>query len=387
MIGRLLAATTMLALVGVAQADGGDARIERTDGSMTRGTLLAVDAKTVAIAKTDGKASLPLSEVRRVVLDQTTKAAAAPTVTVTLVDGGVLSGTGVTQKEGVVIVASTDGDTTVPAERVKRLAWMTAGEGEPAWVSGLPPEPGSDLLVVNREGRHEFVECAVTSLGPDTVTAVLDGEAIPVKRAKVAGIVWLREATPPAGGIVVVVRGGRLQASDVRWTGEGLVLDGVVRMPAASLRSIDFAAGRTVPLATIDPERIDVDPFFAGLRGIPGLASFFAPRTITGATEGGPAVLLVRPRTLLTYRVPADSRRFRARIERDVPATAAAQVDVVLSVDEKEAVRRRIDGSKAGEPVAIDADVGGARRITLTIDFVKGDIGCGLRISGAAFEK
>jgi hypothetical protein len=377
----------MLALVGVAHADTGDTRIERTDGSVTRGSLIAIDGEAVTVTTIDGKSIIPLSDVRRVVLDQTTKAAAAPTVKVSLVDGGGISGIDAIQKEGVVVVTSTDGDTTIPAERVKRIAWMTAGETEPGWASGLPPQPGSDLLVVNREGRHEFVECAVTAVGPDTVTAVLDGETIPVKRAKVAGIVWLREATPPAGGVVVVVKGGRLQASAVRWSPEGFVIDDSIRMPATSLRSIDFAAGRTVPLAAIEPERTDVEPFFGGLQDVPGLGSFFAPRTITPPTGDGPAVLLVRPRTVLTYRVPADSRRFQAHIERDVPATATAQVEVVLTVDDKEAVRRRIDAATAGKPVAIETDVSGARRITLTIDYVKGDIGCGLRISGAAFEK
>jgi hypothetical protein len=377
----------MLTLVGAAQADSGDARIDRTDGSVTRGRLLAIDAEAVTVTTSDGKTTLPLADVRRVVLDQTTKTAAAPTVRVSLVDGGEFSGTDAIQREGVLVLTSTDGAISIPAERVKRIAWTTADEGEPAWLSGLPPQPGSDLLVVNRDGRHEFVECAVASLGADTVSVVLDGETIPVKRAKVAGIVWLREEAPPAGGIVVIVRGGRLQANSVRWSPEGLRVDDRVRIPAASLRSIDFAAGRTVPLASLEPERIDVDPFFGGLRDVPGLASFFAPRTIVAPSGDGPTVLLVRPRTILTYRVPVDSRRFHARIERDVPETAPAQVDVVLTVDDTEVVQRRVDASTARKPVAIDADVSGARRITLTIDFVKGDIGCGLRISGAAFEK
>jgi hypothetical protein len=385
--GCLRLAIAIVTLAGVVHADSGDTRVERTDGRVTRGTLLAIDPDSVTITTAEGPAKLPLADVRRVVLDQTTKAAPAPIVKVLLVDGGELSGTDVTQADGTLVVASSDGEIKVPTERVKRVAWTDPGGAEPAWVSGLPPEPASDLLVVNREGGHEFVECAVTGLGADAVSVVLDGDTIPVKRAKVAGIVWLREQRPPAGGIVVIVRGGRLQASAVRWSPKGFVIDDGIQMPAASLRSIDFAAGRTVPLASIEPERIDFEPFFGGLRDVPGLAAFFEPRTITPPTEDGPSVLLVRPRSVLTYRVPADSRRFHATIERDVPATSTAQVDVVVTVDENEVVRRRIDVAAAAKPLAIDTDVTGARRITLTIDFVKGDIGCGLRISGAAFEK
>jgi hypothetical protein len=385
--GRFLVMSTMLTLASVAHAESGDARVERTDGSVSRGTLLAVDPDAVTITTADAPVKLPLAEVRRVVLDQTTKAAAEPTVKILLVDGGELSGTDVAQADGTLVVASPDGAITLPIERVKRIAWIGAGEADPAWIPGLPPKPGSDLLVVNRETGQEFVECAVTGLGADAVSVVLDGDTIPVKRAKVAGIVWLREQTPPAGGIVVSVRGGRMQASSVRWSPKGFVIDDALRMPAASLRSIDFAAGRTVPLATLEPERVDFEPFFGGLRDVPGVAAFFEPRTITPPTDDGPSVMLVRPRSVLTYRVPADSRRFRARIERDVPATATAQVEAVVMVDDKEVVRRRIDAATAAKPLTIDADVTGGRRITLTIDFVPGDVGCALRISGAAFEK
>jgi hypothetical protein len=216
---------------------------------------------------------------------------------------------------------------------------------------------------------------------------VLDGETIPVNLAKVAGIVWLRERAEPTGGIVVIVKGGRLQAKAVAWSPDGLVIDDVIRMPATSVRAIDYAAGRTVPLVTIEPERVEFEPFFGGLRDTPGLASFFAPRTIMPPSGDGQAVLLVRPRTVLTYRVPADSRRFSARIERDVPATATAQVDVVVMVDDKEAVRRRIDATTVEKPVAVDADVHGCRRLTVMVDFVPSDVGCGLRFTGAAFEK
>ncbi len=387
MTGRGLVTAIVLVLAVSARADDGDARVEQTDGSVTRGTLLAVDTDTVTLTTTDAKQVVPLAKVRRIVLDQTTRAASAPTVKIVLVDGGEVSGTDLLQEGGRIVLTTAQGKLALPAERVRRVAWLAPAETEPAWVAGLPPKPGSDLLVVRREGGAEFVECAIANIGADTISVVLDGETIPVKRAKVAGIEWLRETTEPTGGTVVIVRGGRLQAESVRWSPDGLVLDDSIRIPAASLRSIDYAAGRTVPLATIKAEQVDVEPFFGGLREIPGLVSFFAPRTIVPPSGEGPAVLLVRPQTVLTYRVPADSRRFHARVERDVPATATARIDVVLMIDDTEVFRQRIDAAAAGKPVAIDADVSGSRRVTLTVAFVPGDIGCGVRITGAAFEK
>jgi hypothetical protein len=71
------------------------------------------------------------------------------------------------------------------------------------------------------------------------------------------------------------------------------------------------------------------------------------------------------------------------------PAEAAAAVEVALAIDGREAWRRRLGGTAGDErePVAVDLDVAGARRLTLTIDFVPGDLGCGVRLTGGAFEK
>jgi hypothetical protein len=90
-----------------------------------------------------------------------------------------------------------------------------------------------------------------------------------------------------------------------------------------------------------------------------------------------------------TWRVPAESRRFRVAISRTVPAEAAAAVEVAITVDGQEAWRRRLGGGAGDErePVAIDLDVAGGRRLTLTADFVPGDMGCGVRLTGGAFEK
>ena len=107
------------------------------------------------------------------------------------------------------------------------------------------------------------------------------------------------------------------------------------------------------------------------------------------AADGGLDSLVVRPRTVATWRVPAESRRFRVAISRTVPAEAAAAVEVAITVDGQEAWRRRLGGGAGDErePVAIDLDVAGGRRLTLTADFVPGDMGCGVRLTGGAFEK
>jgi len=385
-----LAAVVLLALAAAAgDQPAGEpvaVRVELADGGVHRGPLQSIDGDEVVIVAAEGRQTWPVAEIRRVVSESTGRAA-PPAVQVGLSDGGTLAGDDFSQLGERAIIAVGSDRIELPAERVQRVAWLAAGETAPAWRGAVPPRPTSDLVVVRREDGPEFVECAVAGVGPESVTVVLDGDTIPVKRAKVAGIEWLRSATPPTGGTVVRVNGGELKAAGVAWSPAGLVLDDAIRLPAGLLRSIDYAAGRTVPLATLEAERVDVEPFFGSLGRIEGLAAFFRPRTVADP-EGGGGTLVVRPRTVASWRIPAAARRLRATLDRDVPAGSPARVLVTLTVDDREVFRRELDAATtAAGPIAIDCDVAAGRRLTLSVESAADDLGCGVRLSAAAFEK
>lgn len=386
--GMLLVAAVAGGLAG-AEPEGLAVRLERVAGEPLRGRLVAIDADAIRIESAAGQETLPLADVRKVVRESIGPASPPAAVLVETTDGGRLAGSDFRQDGQRAILALADGTIELPLDRVRRVAWLAAGQAEPDWIDDLPERPASDLVAVRRDDGHAFVECAVVGVSPDSVTVVLDGETIPVQRAKVLGIEWLRDAAEP-GSTRVAVAGGRLGARRVRWSPEeGLILDDGLRLPPESLREIDFAAGRTTPLADLTPERSSFEPFFGALAAQPGLAAFFAPRVVDDPGGEGPRPLVVRPRTEITWRVPADSRRFRATLERDVPVQATAAVEVALTVDGGEVWRRRLGGPAADgdEPVAIDLELPGSRRLTLRVEFVPEDIGCGVRLVGGAFEK
>ncbi len=363
-------------------------RLERVDGTSLSGNLAGIDDQTVRLVSDGDERTVPVAEIRRLVhAADADPAIPLSAVRLTLNDGGSLAGDDFFQDGERGVVTRDDGRIDLPIARICRAAWPSAGEAEPAWVAGLPRPQTADLVVVRREDGHAFVECAITGISAESVTVVLDGETIPVKRAKILGLAWLREAAEPAG-TVVDVAGGRLHADRIEWSPAGLVLDDDIRLPAPALRAIDYAAGRTTPLADLAAEKTTFEPFFGGLADAPGLAAFLAPRTVPDR-RGEDRVLVARPRTAITWRVPADSRRFRGTLVRDVPAQATAAVDVTVEVDGTERFRRRLGAAAADarEPVPLDLDVSGGRRLTLTIDFVPGDIGCGVRLAEGAFEK
>jgi hypothetical protein len=373
-----------------------EVRVELTDGTTVAGTLEAIDQESVRLAG-DSPRDVPVKDVRRVM-----RVPARPTeamaVRVACRDGARIDGDDVLWDGAPsAVVIRGDERIEVPIDRIVTVNWQprpatgAAGTVDPAWLAALPAEPASDLVAVSRGDDFELVECAITAVSAETVTVILDGERIPVKRGKVLGLAWLRPAAPTAAATQVTIAGGRLAAGSVAWTPRALVLDGVVKVPGHLLESIDYAAGRTVPLVSLPMEQVKAEPFFGGLATVEGMAAFFAPRVVppAGAAKGDPfssgRSLLVRPRTVAVWRVPADSRHFRARVVRAATSETATAVQVSLRLDDQLAWERSLEAAAAVE--AIDIAVVDARRLTLTVDFVSGDMGCPVRFDDAVFEK
>jgi hypothetical protein len=358
--------------------------LERIDGTRLTGALESVDRDGVRLLVDGAAQRLPVSEVRTI-----TRVAAAATaaaaVRVMGSDGSTVTGDDFAWSAAGTLITCGDDRIEMPADRVRLAVWSAAtATGDPEWMAAVPAEPQADVVVVSRGEGFELVECAIEAVAADTVTVVLDGERIPVKRAKVLGLVWVRPAADAASGTRVAIDGGSLTATTVEWSPAGLVLDAAVRLPASVVTSIDFAAGRTVSLVALETEKVTVEPFFGGLATVDGMARFFAPRPVP-APSGDGRSLLVRPRSTAVWRVPADSRRFRATLVRAAAVKSAAAVRVVLRADERTVWEGTLDATTA--EAAIDVDLSAARRLAIEADFVAGGMGCPVRFDAAVFEK
>jgi len=380
---RTVCGGLLVALVAaVAAADPAVvATLEKTDGTTVSGTLVAVSPTAVTLLGADPVA---VTTVRRVVIEG--PVARGPVV-VECADGSTLSGNDFVWEGGAATVSLGGGAVELPMQRVRsvtlRAARAAGNAAPPDWRAVLPEAPQTDLLVVGKpeeEGeRLDVVECAIAAVTADTVTVVLDEERIPVKRPKVVGL-WFLRAPEVGGGTRVDVDGGRLTARTVSWTPQALVVDDAVRLPAALLRSIDYAAGRTVRLATLAAERSETEPFFGTLGRMEGLGAYFAPRFVGPE----PAALVLRPRSHVVWRVPADARRFRTAVAA-APGKLPAGVVVTVLLDDREVFRRRIDDATASP---VDVDVSGGRRLAINVEFpAGGGMGCPLRFTDPVFEK
>jgi hypothetical protein len=90
--------------------------------------------------------------------------------------------------------------------------------------------------------------------------------------------------------------------------------------------------------------------------------------------------------------LPPEGRRFRASIAPAGGGRAVGGCEVVVTVDDREVFRQRIEAvsaeSPAPEGIPIDVDVAGGRRLGVTVDFVSAsDSGCPIRFTSPAVEQ
>lgn len=366
----------------MASESGSVAAIELADGTTASGSIERLGDATVDLVADGKPRSLVTRDVRGI--DWNPPEAAPPRkwpVRIRFVDGSRLAGDDLTVSGKDATVVRDGRPIAIPREAIADADFTEAdpdAASVPSWNAklqegGQDRAAGGDVVVVGSKEGPEFVECAIVAVAPDAVTVLLDDETVRVKRSKVIGLKWLRqqERDPPPGGegprptaSVVELDGGRLVAARVAIDGDAATIDlargGQVRLPAGSLRRIDFAAGRTVSLVSLEPERVEVEPWFGFLASIDGLAAHFRPRPVVlpAAAGGRPREgLRVRPRTTMEWRMPEHARKLAMVLSESSSL-------VTVSLDGREAYRGQ---PSADTPVA--ADIAGARRLTVTVEF------------------
>lgn len=374
--GQSWAVATAAGDSGSAGAAAAEVRVERTDGTVVAGVLESIDARELRLT---GLPAVPVAAVRRVMVGAEAAADRNASRAVTVMGPGLrLTGSDFLWQDRRAVLVHDGGRIELPIDLVRTVGFQpaAAGNADPPWLTAIPEKPSADVVVIARPAEKEgpgfeLVECAITAVDAEQVAVVLDDAPIRVNRAKVAGLHWLRPAAADQGGTQVDVVGGSLRAESVTWNAAGLEINGTVKLPGHLLRTIDYAAGRTVRLATLTAERTTVEPFFGGLLAIEGVDAFFAPRFLAPPAANA-GCLVMRPRTVVVWRVPADSRRFRSRLA-SAAGPAGRSVAVTIRVDDRDVFRSPGAAAPPGAESApgdppIDIDVTNARRLTITVE-------------------
>ncbi|MGD9857075.1 MAG: NPCBM/NEW2 domain-containing protein [Planctomycetaceae bacterium] len=244
-----------------------------------------------------------------------------------------------------------------------------------AWNALLEREPRNDLVIVRKGDALDHVEGVVGTINSDSVSLLLDGQAIPIPRSRVFGVIYAAGGAQTAKPLCRfdLADGQQLVAQSARFEGDGFTVamasDGEVNIAAADVRRIDFSLGKIRALADMEPAAVDYPP---GL--LPELASVWKFRR--GHNSHGEPLLLggrsyddglwIHSGTTLRYRLGREYRRFRGQmgIDEDI-GDCAPQVGVVFRGDGR--VLQEVSVSRGDAVRELDLDVTDVRELEITV--------------------
>ena len=375
---------TLLALVAIAQAQ--PAFEARTlGGEVIAGPLVDVGPKQITIQSAQGSVAIDVGRITGLSAVQVPPSPAArPSLWVRLADGSEVVAADYTATGDRAKIATFDGHVLEPplvgiaAVRFQPQKDAVAGQ----WKALLEARPAGDLLVVRVGNALDSHRGVIADVGDDVVRFELDGEVLPVRRAKVHGLIYYRPAMDGADDAacrIVDVDGSRWAArslvmrdGDLHWT----TMSGVeVTRPAADVIRVDFSQGKVVYLSDVKPESSEWTPYFGADADLEILRSLFAPREDRSLRSGPLQLdgttyakgLAMHSRTTLEYRLPGAFRRFQALVGIDDRARPRGNARLVIRGDGRVLFDATVAGTDPPKP--LDLDISGVRRLSILVDF------------------
>jgi hypothetical protein len=416
-----LAAAMMLSPAAAA-AIGGEVELRPLKSAAVRGTLVAASTEEVALRLGEEVRRWPATQLQELILAPQ-QAPSPAKLWLALRDGSHVAAAAFTSSQGqaqISLAAATTVSLPTRAIRAVRFQTQTPELAE-QWRQIVAAATSSDLVVLRKSStrtieqpdaepmtvvqqsldQHEGTIHGVTE---EVVQFEVEGQRVNVRREKLEGLVFYSRPGPPPPAAVcrlIDTAGSVWLLSEVRWENgqfRGRTVGGLaLTLPEQAVSRLDFSVGNLVWLSELEPE--------GGLPGIsvslqPARMAFpfsrlFAVRTRPPGAEGfrlagqryDQGLWLHSPLTLV-YRVPEGFRWFRALAGIDDSVLAPGPFDLVVLGDGRELFRRTFGGDLPRQPLPLELDLGGVRRLTIVLEPGAGeDLGDQLDLVEARFTK
>ncbi len=352
------------------------------DGRSVAGTLTALSAERATIATNKGPVELPVEKLLFLTAKRPPRDGGIA-ITIELSDGSVVRAkqytmttkeARITLGNGAIVVAPAD------AIRMVRLQQGRAAASA-EWDRLTATKVDSDMLIVLSGDAVDYHKGVLGEVTDEVVHFSLEGESLPVKRAKLLGFVRHQAKEMETSAAVCRISdasGSKWAARTVRlgkelqWTTPaGLT----VSAPLEAIAEIDFSKGKLAYLSDLKPERVAWTPYFGGRQVPPALQDFYGPRFDRGFQTADLRLagheyskgLALHSRTELVYRLPERYARLKATAGIDDAARPRGKVRLVIRGDDRVLFDATLSGTEPARE--LDIDLTDVRRVTILADF------------------
>ena len=333
---------------------------------------------SVALMQAGQEASVPVSEVLEIRFrhEGTATKLEKPAAVVSLWDGSTLGGSQLKiADKRVGWLSPVLAQLALPQSEVAHIRFADRFTNvDEQWTKLADRELKSDLLVIRKEDVLDYLDGVFVELNDKSVTFLIDGEEMSVKRDKVFGLLFARRQ----GGVkaapvrVELANGDILMAASLTGSAEGLKAKLVskveVSLPLDQVKVIDLSQGKLRYLSQMEPREVKYTPYF----------DITWEYRRDANMDGGPLRLgskvysrglCVHSKTLLKYRLGGEYRRLQAVVGIDhlVASNGFGDCRLVISGDGKPLLEADVKAKDSPRP--IDLDVSGVVVLEVLVDF------------------
>jgi hypothetical protein len=359
------------------------------DGQQITGELESWQPEEIVIKQEDGPKALSTKNVLEIRSVKPPESAEPSEFQIQLADGSRIPFTEllVTNRVAGIMTPLSDELVKIPAGE---LSYVTFGNNAPE----APTDSTSDFLIVKKKDSDETETLfgVIDAITPEQVKFNWEGDVIPVRRTKLAGLGFFQAKNEIAAEplcMLNMISGAKLSARAMERDGANLIVtigDGTkLRVSLAEIELADYSGGKLSELSDMTPLLKKWTPLVSLPAGAESISNFGEPKhnmSFTGsqlslrwpASEaGGERVetyhkgLAIRSRTELEYRIPKAMRRFVAVAGIDPETSGQGNVVLTIELDGESVFEETIAGDQP--PHEIDLDVTGKQRLQIFVDY------------------
>ena len=360
-----------------------DARSVR--GAALKGTLVEWTPKSLVLQTATGRVESPLDQLLEL-LPQPTVAApetSAP-IQIELADGSLLTAKSYSVREGrAAVLSMLDDRAVIPTSMIAWVQLAGLPEALSAEWNRLVAGPrDADLLLIRKGDTLDYHRGVIRDVSDAEILFEVDGDRLPVKRAKAAGLLYYHPPGRPlpqavcrltdAGGSRYAVQTLRVDGGQLIWTTPSGLTGATAQ---AAVQKIEFSSQRVAYLSDLTPEAASWTPYFAPDKDLPLLRAFYRPRQDRGFGDDGLRLgnqsyrkgLALHSKSSVTYRLPDRFHFLKAFVGIADAVRPRGKVMVVVLADDREIWRQEVSGEQP--PVELNLEIGDVRRLTIAVDF------------------
>jgi hypothetical protein len=353
-----------------------------SDGPAMQGRLVELSPKQAVVETTTGRANVPTEKLVAIrPAEKSNGENMKPAIWVELTDGSLLAGQEyrVHDRHAEVSLAG-GGMARVPTRAVAHVRLQEQSEKQAEqWSEILQADRNGDLIVIKKGDVLDYLTGVLGDVTPETVQFELDGNTVPVKRPKVAGLIYAKPAgeLPDSFCTASDLAGSRVQVQSAVIKGDKLN----IMTPAGvelswALVSVSGIRFKVQYLSDLVPESASRTPLVGSLASLSASAKqFFRPR-FNAALQNNELQLdrktyekglALYGGTELVYRLPGDFSALKAVAGIDDAVRPEGNVRLQIYGDDRSLLDVTITGHD--KPLPIDVDLRGVKRLRIVVDF------------------